>query len=126
MCKCRSISFLSIIEARGWGYPHIKLVYMCRPRLNKKKGGGGLTELIKLKKGVLSELKRKNGKVVPLELIEVGKNGCIQKKWVLLELINLKKGGFFCGTYPYCFNMGVHSGDCSRCLKGDGVGFRLP
>ena len=40
MCKCRSISFLSIIEARGWGYPHIKLVYMCRPRLNKKKGGG--------------------------------------------------------------------------------------
>ena len=96
MCKCRSISFLSIIEARGWGYPHIKLVYMCRPRLNKKKGGGGLTELIKLgKKWVLSELKRKNGKVVPLELIEVGKNGCIQKKWVLLELINLKKGGFF-------------------------------
>ena len=49
---------------------------MCRPRLNKKKGGGGLTELIKLKKKkkwVLSELKRKNGKVVPLELIEVGK-----------------------------------------------------
>ena len=44
MCKSRSISFLSIIEARGWGYPHIKLVYMCRPRLNKKKGG--LTELI--------------------------------------------------------------------------------
>ena len=44
---------------------------------------------------MLSELKRKNGKVVPLELIEVGKNGCIQKKWVLLELINLKKGGFF-------------------------------
>ena len=45
MCKCRSISFLSIIEARGWGYPHIKLVYKCRPRLNKKKkkgGGGGL------------------------------------------------------------------------------------
>ena len=42
---------------------------------------------------MLSELKRKNGKVVPLELIEVGKNGCIQKKWVLLELINLKKGG---------------------------------
>ena len=40
MCKCRSISFLSIIEAGGWGYPHIKLVYMCRPRLNKKKGGG--------------------------------------------------------------------------------------
>ena len=52
MCKCRSISFLSIIEARGWGYLHIKLVYMCRPRLNKKKkgGGGGLSELIKLKK----------------------------------------------------------------------------
>ena len=52
MCKCRSISFLPIIEARVWGYPHIKLVYMCRPRLNKKKkgGGGGLTELIKLKK----------------------------------------------------------------------------
>ena len=44
---------------------------------------------------MLSELKRKNGKVVPLELIEVGKNGCIQKKWVLLELINLKKGGLF-------------------------------
>ena len=42
---------------------------------------------------MLSELKRKNGKVVALELIEVGKNGCIQKKWVLLELINLKKGG---------------------------------
>ena len=41
MCKCRSISFLSIIEARGWGYPHIKLVYMCRPRLNKKKRWGG-------------------------------------------------------------------------------------
>ena len=64
MCKCRSISFLSIIEARGWGYPHIKLVYMCRPRLNKKKGVGGLSELIKLKKKkkwVLSELKRKNG-----------------------------------------------------------------
>ena len=99
MCKCRSISFLSIIEAGGWGYPHIKLVYMCRPRLGlnkKKKGGGGLTELIKLeKKWVLSDLKRKKGKVVPLELIEVGKNGCIQKKWVLLELINLKKGGFF-------------------------------
>ena len=44
---------------------------------------------------MLSELKRKNGKVVPLELIEVGKNGCIQKKWVLLELINLKGGGAF-------------------------------
>ena len=41
MCKCRSISFLSIIEARGWGYPHIKLAYMCRPRLNKKGVGGG-------------------------------------------------------------------------------------
>ena len=30
-------------------------------------------------------------KVVPLELIELLKNGCIQKKWVLLELIELKK-----------------------------------
>ena len=48
---------------------------------------------------MLSELKRKNGKVVPLELIEVGKNGCIQKKWVLLELINLKKGAFFAAHY---------------------------
>ena len=97
MCKCRSISFLSIIEARGWGYPHIKLVYVSPYVKQKKKGGGGLTEPIKLKKKkwVLSELKRKNGRVVPLELIEVGKNWGIQKKWVLLELINLKKGGFF-------------------------------
>ena len=42
-----------------------------------------------------------------------------QKKWVLLELIELKKylhseliklkkGGLYHGTYPYCFNMGVH------------------
>ena len=60
-------------------------------------GGGayGADKTEKKKKWVLSDLKRKNGKVVPLELIEVGKNGCIQKKWVLLELINLKKGGFF-------------------------------
>ena len=57
---------------------------------------------------MLSELKRKNGKVVPLELIEVGKNGCIQKKWVLLELIYLKKGGFFPrgGTLIFCGYIG--------------------
>ena len=31
-------------------------------------------------------------KVVPLELSDrTGENGCIQKKWVLLELIKLKK-----------------------------------
>ena len=75
---------------------------------------------------VLSELKRKNGKVVPLELIEVG------KKWVHSEKVGAfranksQKGGLFCGTYPYCFNMGVHSGDCSRCLKGDGGGVQTP
>ena len=42
MCKCRSVSFLSIIEDRGWGYPHKIGIYVSpyRPRLNKKKGGG--------------------------------------------------------------------------------------
>ena len=30
-------------------------------------------------------------KVVPLEADRTGNNGCIQKKWVLLELIELKK-----------------------------------
>ena len=30
-------------------------------------------------------------KIVPLELIELGKMGAFRKKWVLLELIELKK-----------------------------------
>ena len=53
----------------------------------------GLTELIKLKK-VGAFRGERTVKIVPLELIELGKNeknGCIQKKWVLLELIDLKK-----------------------------------
>ena len=53
----------------GGGYSHLKRV--CRPRLKLKKGAYGADQ---------------TEKVVPLELI-----GCIQKKWVLLELIELKK-----------------------------------
>ena len=50
-----------------------------------------------------------------------GENGCIQKKWVLLEDFRAnrtvkvgafranktQKGGLYRGTYPYCFNMGI-------------------
>ena len=39
----------------GGGYSHIKWVCMCRPRLKRR----GLTELIKLKKRVLLELKER-------------------------------------------------------------------
>ena len=46
---------------------------MCRPMLKRR----GLTELIKLKKWVLSELK--TVKVVPLELIELGIMGAFRK-----------------------------------------------
>ena len=46
----------------------------------------GLTELIKLKKVGAFRAERMV-KVLPIEL--TGKNGCIQKKWVLLELIEL-------------------------------------
>ena len=53
--------------------------YNIMPPYRKKKGP--YTELIKLKKWVLSELK-----LVPLELIELEKMGA-----VLLELIELKK-----------------------------------
>ena len=63
------------------GYSHIKWVCMCRPRLKRR----GLTEKV----GAFRA--ERMVKVVPLELIELGKNGCIQKKWVLLEPINLKK-----------------------------------
>ena len=59
---------------------------MCRPRLKRR----GLTELIKLKKVGAFRAER-TVKVVPLELIELGGKVCIQKKCVLLELIELKK-----------------------------------
>ena len=47
---------------------------VCRPMLKRR----GLTELIKLKKWLLSELKP-TVKVVPLELIELGKMGAFRK-----------------------------------------------
>ena len=39
-----------------------------------------------------------------------------------------QKGGLFLRHIPVLlyFNMGVHSGDCSRCLKGDGGGVQTP
>ena len=88
----------------GGGVLTINLVglCMCRPMLERR----GLTELTKLKKWVLLELKADR----------TGENGCIQQKWVLLELIDYQvgvfranktqKGGLNRGTYPFCFNMG--------------------
>ena len=50
---------------------------MCHPKL-KKKGAYGADQAEKV--GAFRA--ERTVKVVHLELIELGKNGCIQKKWV--------------------------------------------
>ena len=71
----------------GGGRYSYKIVCMCRPMFKRR--DSRLTELIKLKKTGALRAER-IVKVVPLELIELtGENGCIQKKWVLLELLEL-------------------------------------
>ena len=57
------------------------------PPYVKKKGAYGVDQTEK----VDAFRAERTVKVVSLELIELGKSGCIQKKWVLLELIELKK-----------------------------------
>ena len=59
------------------------------PHYVKKKGAYGADQIEKV--GAFRA--ERTVKAVPLELIELGKNGCIQKKWVLIELIELKKVG---------------------------------
>ena len=56
------------------GYSHIKWVCMCRPRL-KKKGAHGADQTEKL--GAFRA--ERTVKVVPLELIELGKMGAFRK-----------------------------------------------
>ena len=57
------------------------------PPLVKKKGPYGADQTEKL--GAFRA--ERTVKVVPSELIEIGEKVCIQKKLVLLELIELKK-----------------------------------
>ena len=50
-------------------------------------------------------------KVVPLELIELGKMGAFRtnrtEKVGAFRANKTQKGGLYRGTYAYCFNMGV-------------------
>ena len=68
----------NMVISGGWGGVLLiksKWVCMRRPRLKRR----GLTELINLKKWVLSIGAERTVKVVPLELIELGKMGAFRR-----------------------------------------------